>query len=256
MPTVGDRSAKELVAAWEKADLGDGGVGQDPALDLRRPGRPGPGVGRPADRPGSAAGCCLRSASTKVAAMRIDLHTHSDVSDGTDTPAELVRQAQRGRPGRGRADRPRHLRRAGRGGRPRASGWASRSSAGMELSCSREGHSVHLLAYGADPASPVLAAEMGRVRGGRLGRLSRGAGEAGRAGRAGDRGRGDGRGREPARRWVGRTSPTPWSRPGTSATGPRPSTGSWPTAARPTCRDTRSTSTAASTWSTTPAAWR
>jgi predicted metal-dependent phosphoesterase TrpH len=31
---------------------------------------------------------------------------------------------------------------------------------------------VHLLAYGADPASPGLAAEMVRVRGGRLGRLS------------------------------------------------------------------------------------
>ncbi len=25
--------------------------------------------------------------------MRIDLHTHSNVSDGTDTPAELVRAA-------------------------------------------------------------------------------------------------------------------------------------------------------------------
>ena len=42
---------------------------------------------------------------------------------------------------------------------------------GMELSCARDGHSVHLLAYGADPASPDLAAEMLRVRGGRLGRL-------------------------------------------------------------------------------------
>ena len=43
---------------------------------------------------------------------------------------------------------------------------------GLELSCAREGHSVHLLAYGADPSSPALAAEMSRVRGGRLGRLS------------------------------------------------------------------------------------
>ena len=25
--------------------------------------------------------------------MRIDLHTHSDVSDGSDTPAELIRKA-------------------------------------------------------------------------------------------------------------------------------------------------------------------
>ena len=42
----------------------------------------------------------------------------------------------------------------------------------MELSCARDGHSVHLLAYGADPASPGLAAEMTRVRGGRMGRLA------------------------------------------------------------------------------------
>ncbi|HTF41308.1 MAG TPA: phosphatase, partial [Propionibacteriaceae bacterium] len=43
---------------------------------------------------------------------------------------------------------------------------------GMELSCSRRGSSVHVLAYGADPASPALAAEMARVRDGRLGRLA------------------------------------------------------------------------------------
>ena len=43
---------------------------------------------------------------------------------------------------------------------------------GMELSCSRRGSSVHVLAYGVDPASPALAAEMARVRDGRLGRLA------------------------------------------------------------------------------------
>jgi 3',5'-nucleoside bisphosphate phosphatase len=42
----------------------------------------------------------------------------------------------------------------------------------MELSCSRRGSSVHVLAYGPDPASPGLAAEMARVRDGRLGRLA------------------------------------------------------------------------------------
>jgi predicted metal-dependent phosphoesterase TrpH len=42
----------------------------------------------------------------------------------------------------------------------------------MELSCSRQGSSVHVLAYGADPANPGLAAEMARVRDGRLGRLA------------------------------------------------------------------------------------
>ena len=45
-----------------------------------------------------------------------------------------------------------------------------------------------------------------------------------------------------ARRWVGRTSPTRWSPPATSGTARRRSTGSWPTAARRTCRGTRSTS--------------
>jgi predicted metal-dependent phosphoesterase TrpH len=43
---------------------------------------------------------------------------------------------------------------------------------GMELSCSRQGSSVHVLAYGADPYSPGLAAEMAKVRDGRLGRLA------------------------------------------------------------------------------------
>lgn len=43
---------------------------------------------------------------------------------------------------------------------------------GMELSCSHDGHSVHLLAYGADPLHAGLASEMERVRDGRLGRLT------------------------------------------------------------------------------------
>ena len=42
---------------------------------------------------------------------------------------------------------------------------------GLELSCSREHQSVHLLAYGADPADPALAEEMALVRDGRTGRL-------------------------------------------------------------------------------------
>ena len=132
-----------------------------------------------------------------------------------------------------------------------STGWTRRSPRGeqvgvqvvrgMELSCAGQGQSVHLLAYGADPASPALAAEMARVRGGRMGRLRRRAGQAGRAGGAGDRGAGAGRGRgqpvggPPAhRRRDGHGRPR-------HATGRRRSTGSWPTAARPTCRGTRST---------------
>ena len=43
---------------------------------------------------------------------------------------------------------------------------------GMELSCSRGGDSVHLLAYGADPLNADLVAELALVRGGRKGRLT------------------------------------------------------------------------------------
>jgi predicted metal-dependent phosphoesterase TrpH len=42
---------------------------------------------------------------------------------------------------------------------------------GLELSCSRHGQSVHLLAYGVDPEAAALAEEMVRVREGRTGRL-------------------------------------------------------------------------------------
>ncbi len=102
--------------------------------------------------------------------MRIDLHTHSDVSDGTDRPADLVRAA------------------LGAGldvlaltdhdtfdGLDEAVGAGQRLGVevvrGMELSCSRHGRSVHLLAYGADPHDAALAGEMARVRDGRSGRL-------------------------------------------------------------------------------------
>jgi len=100
----------------------------------------------------------------------IDLHTHSSVSDGTDTPAELVT----------------HARAAGLtvvaltdhdtfDGLDDAVAAGEREGIevvrGMELSCSRDGQSVHLLAYGADPTDVALAEEMVRVRDGRSGRL-------------------------------------------------------------------------------------
>jgi 3',5'-nucleoside bisphosphate phosphatase len=103
--------------------------------------------------------------------MRIDLHTHSSVSDGTDTPAELVRKA-----------RAIGLDVVGLTDHDTFDGLAEAAAEGdelgvevvrgMELSCSRQGSSVHVLAYGADPASPGLAEEMARVRDGRLGRLA------------------------------------------------------------------------------------
>lgn len=103
--------------------------------------------------------------------MRIDLHTHSSVSDGTDTPSELVGKARAARLDVvGLTDHDTF------DGLDEAVAEGERLGIqvvrGMELSCSRRGSSVHVLAYGADPASPGLAAEMARVRDGRLGRLA------------------------------------------------------------------------------------
>jgi hypothetical protein len=103
--------------------------------------------------------------------MRIDLHTHSLVSDGTDSPAELVRKARAvGLDVVALTDHDTF------DGLDEAAAEGERLGIllvrGMELSCSRRGDSVHVLAYGADPASPTLAAELARVRDGRLGRLA------------------------------------------------------------------------------------
>ncbi|HEX6758759.1 MAG TPA: PHP domain-containing protein [Propionibacteriaceae bacterium] len=103
--------------------------------------------------------------------MRIDLHTHSLVSDGTDTPSELVGKAWAvGLDVVGLTDHDTF------DGLDEAVTEGERLGVqvmrGMELSCSRRGSSVHVLAYGTDPASPGLAAEMARVRDGRLGRLA------------------------------------------------------------------------------------
>ena len=102
--------------------------------------------------------------------MRVDLHTHSLISDGTDTPADLVARAARlGLDVVALTDHDTF------DGLPEAMGAGERIGIevvpGLELSCSREHQSVHLLAYGADPADPALAEEMSLVRDGRTGRL-------------------------------------------------------------------------------------
>ncbi|MFJ1745207.1 PHP domain-containing protein [Streptomyces sp. NPDC088116] len=97
--------------------------------------------------------------------MRIDLHTHSTASDGTDTPAELVRNAAAAGldvvaltdhdSTRGHAeaiaalpglDRPLTL------------------VTGAELSCRIDGVSLHMLAYLFDPDEPELLSERELVR--------------------------------------------------------------------------------------------
>ena len=100
----------------------------------------------------------------------IDLHTHSVVSDGTDTPAELVANAAAaGLAVVALTDHDTF------DGLPEARSAGERVGIevvpGMELSCSRQHQSVHLLAYGADPENVALAEELALVRGGRTGRL-------------------------------------------------------------------------------------
>ncbi|WP_121255309.1 PHP domain-containing protein [Nocardioides ferulae] len=102
--------------------------------------------------------------------MRIDLHSHSRASDGTDAPGDLVRAA------------------AAAGldvlaitDHDTAEGWAEAAEAagetgvelvrGMEISARHEGHAVHLLAYLPDPTYPPLVAELERVLQGRRARV-------------------------------------------------------------------------------------
>jgi len=108
--------------------------------------------------------------------MRIDLHTHSSVSDGTETPAELMRTA-----------RAAGLDVVALTDHDTTDGWAAARDArpegltvvpGMELSCrwntsDQPPISVHLLAYLFDPDSPALSAERARLREERLSRGER-----------------------------------------------------------------------------------
>jgi 3',5'-nucleoside bisphosphate phosphatase len=103
--------------------------------------------------------------------MRIDLHTHSSISDGTDTPSGLVDRAKQ--VGLDVVALTDHDTFAGLDEAvSRGEQVGIQVVRGMELSCSRNGQSVHLLAYGADPAFPHLAAELSKVRGSRMGRLA------------------------------------------------------------------------------------
>lgn len=102
--------------------------------------------------------------------MRIDLHTHSDRSDGTDTPAELVRRARHaGVDVLGLTDHD------------TTEGWAEAAAVaeqvgltlirGIEVSTKYAGQGVHLLAYLPDPTHPELVDELERVLKGRNDRL-------------------------------------------------------------------------------------
>lgn len=101
----------------------------------------------------------------------IDLHAHSSASDGTLSPAGLVRAA---------ADAGLSV--VALTDHDTTAGWEPAAAAlpaglslvrGAEISCTRGGVSLHLLAYLFDPADPPLAARLAQVRDSRLLRARR-----------------------------------------------------------------------------------
>jgi predicted metal-dependent phosphoesterase TrpH len=95
--------------------------------------------------------------------MRIDLHTHSSCSDGTDSPAELVEAAK----GAG-------LDIVALTDHDTTQGWAEAAEAaerhgvtvvqGAELSCRLDGIEIHMLGYAFDRSEPRFARERNLLR--------------------------------------------------------------------------------------------
>ena len=108
--------------------------------------------------------------TTTLAGVRIDLHTHSRRSDGTEPPAAVVRAAY-----------AQEVDVLALTDHDTTVGWAEAAEAaqelgvvfvpGLEISCSYAGYGVHLLGYLPDPSYPPLVEELDRVLRGRDGRL-------------------------------------------------------------------------------------
>lgn len=102
--------------------------------------------------------------------MRIDLHTHSNRSDGTDTPTELVEKAKAA-----------GLDIVAITDHDSTAGWEEADAAarrvgitlvkGIEISAMRDDVSIHLLGYGFDPTDTALLDELRRILEGRDERL-------------------------------------------------------------------------------------
>jgi predicted metal-dependent phosphoesterase TrpH len=102
--------------------------------------------------------------------VRIDLHTHSRVSDGTQAPAELVRAAATA-----------GLDVVALTDHDITAGWDEAADAavdagialvrGIEISTRYRGSGVHLLAYLPDPDDPALVGELQRILDGRDARV-------------------------------------------------------------------------------------
>lgn len=93
---------------------------------------------------------------------RIDLHTHSAVSDGTDAPADVVGHARAA--GVNVLALTDHDTVAGIPEAAQALPPGFTLIPGMELSCAHQGSSVHLAAYLFDADAPELAGELRRIR--------------------------------------------------------------------------------------------
>jgi 3',5'-nucleoside bisphosphate phosphatase len=104
--------------------------------------------------------------------MRIDLHTHSTASDGTQSPAEVVQSATEA-----------GLDVVALTDHDTTSGWDEAAASaihhgialvrGIEISCQHRGISIHLLGYLQDPAAQGLLAELDRSRQSREARAQR-----------------------------------------------------------------------------------
>jgi 3',5'-nucleoside bisphosphate phosphatase len=94
--------------------------------------------------------------------MRADLHVHSNASDGTDPPAEVMRRAARA--GLDAVALTDHDTVAGHAEARRALPADLILVPGLELSGRLADYSVHLLAYLFDPDDAELAAELSRIR--------------------------------------------------------------------------------------------
>ncbi|MEU2115652.1 PHP domain-containing protein [Streptomyces sp. NPDC016459] len=94
--------------------------------------------------------------------MRIDLHTHSTASDGTDSPAELVRNAAAA--GLDVVALTDHDTTRGHAEAIEALPEGLTLVTGAELSCRIDGIGLHMLAYLFDPEEPALLAERELVR--------------------------------------------------------------------------------------------
>ncbi|MFE5732583.1 PHP domain-containing protein [Streptomyces sp. NPDC056528] len=94
--------------------------------------------------------------------MRIDLHTHSTASDGTDSPAELVRNAAAA--GLDVVALTDHDTTRGHAEAIAALPEGLTLVTGAELSCRLDGIGLHMLAYLFDPEEPALLAERELVR--------------------------------------------------------------------------------------------